>query len=206
MADLELPVVPKACAWATRTAEELRYHDDEWGRPCHDERRLFEMLILEGAQAGLSWSTILAKREGYRAVFDGFNAERMAAYTDAELEAKLCDARIVRNRLKVWSARSNAQAYLALCANHGGLDAWLWRWVQGVPVTNAPMTTAEIPARTPLSDAISKALLALGFKFVGSTIVYAYLQAVGVVCDHLADCPYHPNNQLGMAVTPPASA
>jgi len=194
MAAPKLPVPRQACAWATRTTEELRYHDEEWGRPCHDERRLFEMLILEGAQAGLSWSTILAKREGYRAVFDGFDAARMAAYTDAELEAKLLDARIVRNRLKVWAARRNAQAYLALCAAHGSLDAWLWRWVQGEPVIHAPVTPADIPTRTPLSDAISKALLAEGFKFVGSTIIYAYLQAVGVVCDHLADCPRHPRH------------
>ena len=188
MSDAELP----RCGWCLSTPQYRAYHDQEWGEPCHDEQRLFEMLMLEGAQAGLSWSTILAKREGYRAVFDGFDARVMAAYSDAELEEKLKDARIVRNRLKVFSARSNAQAYLRLCEEKGSLNDWLWAHVGGVPVLNHFHERGQVPVSTPLSDAISKALLKRGFKFVGSTIIYAYLQAVGVTNDHLTSCHRHP--------------
>jgi len=183
------------CPWCLATPQYVSYHDEEWGRPCHDELKLFEMLLLEGAQAGLSWRTILEKREGYRSVFDGFDAPRMARYTDSELEAKLTDARIVRNRLKVFGFRRNAQAYLKLRDAQGSLDAWLWRWVDGQPIVNRPATMKDVPAKTPLSDAISKALQQAGFTFVGSTIIYAYLQAVGVVCDHLAGCDWHPDNR-----------
>lgn len=168
------------------------YHDEEWGRPCHDEQRLFEMLLLEGAQAGLSWRTILERRENYRLVFDGFDASRMARYSDTELEAKLTDIRIIRNRLKVFGFRRNAQAYLQLCATEGSLEAWLWRWVDGRPLLNHWHAPAQVPATTPLSDAISKDLKKRGFTFVGSTIVYAYLQATGVVNDHLLSCAWHP--------------
>jgi DNA-3-methyladenine glycosylase I len=172
-----------------KTAGERVYHDAEWGRPQHDDRLLFEMLILEGAQAGLSWSTILAKRDGYRRAFDGFDALKIAAYTDADRERLMADAGIVRNRLKINATILNAQAYLRLCEEEGSLDAWLWRQVGGQPVVNRWTEMKQIPARTELSDAISKALAKRGFKFVGSTIVYAYLQAVGVVNDHLIGCP-----------------
>lgn len=179
---------PSRCPWSLSTAQYRDYHDTEWGRPCHDEHRLFEMLLLEGAQAGLSWRTILEKREGYRAVFDGFDAGRMALYTDEELEEKLTDARIVRNRLKVFGFRRNALAYLKLCETEGSLDAWLWQHVGGVPVLNHWSAHKEVPATTPLSDAISKSLKKRGFTFVGSTIIYAYLQSMGVVNDHLTSC------------------
>lgn len=179
---------PTPCAWAMKTAGERAYHDAEWGKPVHDDRLLFEMLILEGAQAGLSWSTILAKRDGYRCAFDHFDARRIAAYTDADRERLMNDAGIVRNRLKINAAIINAQAYLRLCAEAGSLDAWLWKQVDGQPVVNRWTEMKQIPARTELSDRISKALLKRGFKFVGSTIIYAYLQAVGVVNDHLVGC------------------
>ena len=181
--------VPTPCAWAMKTAAERAYHDAEWGRPVHDDRLLFEMLILEGAQAGLSWSTILAKRDSYRRAFHHFDARKIAAYTDADRERLMNDAGIVRNRLKINAAILNAQAYLRLCDEEGSLDAWLWRHVGGKPVVNHWTEMKQIPARTELSDAISKALLKRGFKFVGSTIIYAYLQAVGVVNDHLVGCP-----------------
>ncbi|HEX4871406.1 MAG TPA: DNA-3-methyladenine glycosylase I [Nevskiaceae bacterium] len=183
------------CPWCESSDLYRRYHDEEWGRPSRDERHLFEMLLLEGAQAGLSWSTILNKREGYRQVFEGFDPARLAAYTDAELETRLGDPRIVRNRLKVYAVRRNAQAYQRLCAGHGSLRDWLWRWVDDQPLVNRPRTLQEVPPRTALSDAISKALQTLGFTFVGSTIVYAWLQATGVVCDHLQDCPWHPDHR-----------
>ncbi len=164
------------------------YHDKEWGRPQHDDRVLFEFLILEGAQAGLSWSTILNKRENYRRAFHGFDVARIARYTDEDRARLLADAGIVRNRLKIEAAIVNAQATLALRETHGGLDAWLWNWVEGRPLINRWRERGQVPARTELSDRISKDLQKRGFKFVGSTIVYAYLQAVGVVNDHLADC------------------
>lgn len=184
---------PSRCPWSLYTPQYRDYHDAEWGRPCHDEHLLFEMLLLEGAQAGLSWRTILEKREGYRLLFDGFDAQRMAAYSDAELEEILKDARIVRNRLKVFGFRRNALAYLSLCKAEGSLDAYLWRFVSGKPVLNHWATHAQVPATTPLSDAISKDLKKRGFTFVGSTIIYAYLQAVGVVNDHLTSCHLHPD-------------
>lgn len=171
-----------------KTTAERAYHDAEWGRPQHDDRVLFEMLILEGAQAGLSWSTILAKRDGYRRAFDGLDAKKIAAYTEADRERLMADAGIVRNRLKINATIVNAQAYLRLCEEHGSLDAWLWRHVGGQPVVNHWTEMKQIPARTELSDTISKALAKRGFKFVGSTIIYAYLQAVGVVNDHLIGC------------------
>lgn len=178
----------RRCSWSLSTLQYQRYHDEEWGKPCHDEHRLFEMLLLEGAQAGLSWRTILEKREGYRTLFDNFDAKKMARYTDAQLEKKLLDARIVRNRLKVFGFRRNAQAYLKLCEEFGSLDAWLWKHVDGQPVRNHWTAMKQVPASTPLSDAISKALKKRGFAFVGSTIIYAYLQAVGVVDDHITSC------------------
>lgn len=181
------------CPWAEQSPAERHYHDTEWGVPQHDERVLFEFLILEGAQAGLSWSTILNKREGYRRVFNGFDAERMARYTEAELQARVQDASIVRNRLKVWGARQNAQAYLRLRDSLGGLDPYLWSRVDGEPVRGDWTAMTHVPATTPLSDAISKDLRKRGFTFVGSTIVYAWLQAIGVVNDHLRSCHRHPD-------------
>lgn len=178
----------RVCAWAMKSPQERDYHDQEWGRPLHDERRLFEMLILEGAQAGLSWSTILNKRENYRRAFHDFDAEKIARYNDADRARLMADPGIVRNRLKIEAAITNANAYLRLREQHGSLDAWLWRWVNGQPIVNHWTVMSQVPARTELSDAISKALIKAGFKFVGSTIIYAYLQAVGVVDDHIVGC------------------
>ncbi len=186
---------PSRCPWSLATDQYRDYHDHEWGQPCHNEQRLFEMLLLEGAQAGLSWRTILQRRESYRLVFDGFDAQRMAGYSDAVLEKKLTDIRIIRNRLKVFGFRKNAQAYLKLCETEGSLDAWLWRWVQDKPVLNHWRAHQQVPATTLLSDAISKDLKKRGFTFVGSTIIYAYLQAMGVVNDHLTICNWHPDYQ-----------
>ncbi len=177
------------CPWAEGSDAYRAYHDTEWGVPSHDDRHLFEMLLLEGAQAGLSWSTILAKRENYRRALDGFDAERIARYDEAKLATLLADPGIVRNRLKVLAAVTNARAFLALREERGSFAAYLWDWVDGAPVVNQPQTLAEVPARTDLSDRISKDLKRRGFTFVGTTIIYAYLQAVGVVDDHLVTCP-----------------
>ncbi|MGH8504893.1 MAG: DNA-3-methyladenine glycosylase I [Stenotrophobium sp.] len=185
------------CAWALRTPLETLYHDHEWGVPQHDDRVLFEFLILEGAQAGLSWSTILAKREGYRAAFDDFDAGRIARYSDARLEKLRENPAIIRNRLKIAAARSNAQAFLAMQKEFGSFDAWLWRHVDGRPIVNRRKSMKDVPARTELSDCISKELQRRGFKFVGSTIIYAYMQAVGMVNDHLLSCICHPQSRAG---------
>ena len=182
------------CAWANpANPRYLAYHDDEWGVPCHDETRLFEMLNLEGAQAGLSWETILNKRDNYRAAFDGWDAEKIARYDADKVAALLGDAGIVRNKLKVAAAITNAQAYLRLRDDVGGLDAFLWAYVGGKPIMNAWKTSKDCPAKTPLSDQISKDLGKRGFKFVGSTIIYAYMQAIGLVNDHSVDCRCHPS-------------
>ena len=165
------------------------YHDDEWGVPSHDETHLFEMRILEGAQAGRSWSMILNKRAAYRRAFDGFDPARVARYRDAKVARLLDDAGIVRNRLKIASAVGNARAFLATAKEYGTFGDYLWGWVDGKPLVNRPRTTADLPARTELSDRLSKDLKQRGFKFVGSTIVYSYVQAVGVVNDHVATCP-----------------
>jgi DNA-3-methyladenine glycosylase I len=178
----------RRCAWCGEDPLYRAYHDEEWGVPSYDERHLFEMLILEGAQAGLAWITILRKRESYRAAFDGFDPERIARY-DARKTAKLlADPGIVRNRLKVAAAIGNAKAYLALREAGGSLGALALEAVGGAPRHNAPLTMAEVPARRAESDALSKRLAKLGFKFVGSTIVYAWMQATGIVDDHLVDC------------------
>jgi DNA-3-methyladenine glycosylase I len=179
------------CPWSEGSELYRRYHDEEWGRPLHDERRLFEMLILEGAQAGLSWITILNKRENYRRAFHRFDAKKIARYSDADRARLLANAGIVRNRLKIDAAITNANAYLKLRDAHGSLDAWLWNWVDGEPIVNRFRSPKQVPPRTELSDRISKALAKQGFKFVGSTIIYAYLQAVGVVNDHLTSCFLH---------------
>jgi len=166
----------------------IDYHDSEWGVPCHDENRLFEMLNLEGAQAGLSWETILNKRENYRAAFDGWDAEKIAAYDADKVASLLADAGIVRNRLKVAAAISNAQAYLRLRAEGSSLDQFLWAYVGGQPIVNG---ASPRPAKTELSDRISKDLAKRGFKFVGSTIIYAYMQGIGMVNDHDPACFRH---------------
>ena len=176
------------CGWCLGSDAYKAYHDDEWGRPQHDDRVLFEFLILEGAQAGLSWATILAKRAHYHRVFAGFDVRKLARWDEAGLEKALTDPGIVRNRLKVWSVRTNAQAFLRVQQEFGSFDRYLWNWVDHQPRVNHPATLKDVPARTELSDRISKDLLKRGFKFVGSTIVYAYLQAMGVVDDHVQDC------------------
>lgn len=164
------------------------YHDQQWGIPVHDDRELFEMLILEGAQAGLSWETILNKRAGYRAAFHDFDVQKVAAMTDPELTALLQNPQIVRNRLKVFATRKNAIAFIKIQQEFTSFNAYLWKFVNHQPIINQFTTFAEVPASTPLSDVISQDLKKRGMTFVGSTIIYAYLQAVGVVNDHLADC------------------
>jgi DNA-3-methyladenine glycosylase I len=176
------------CAWSGSDPLYVRYHDEEWGVPVHDDRKLFEFLVLEGAQAGLSWFTILKRREGYRAAFDGFDATRVAAYGQADVERLLNDPGIIRNRAKVASAIQNAKAFLKVQEEFGSFDAYIWRFVDGRPIVNAFAAMGEIPARTDLSDAISKDLKNRGFSFVGSTIVYAHMQATGMVNDHMITC------------------
>jgi len=175
------------CAWATSPAMSA-YHDTEWGVPTHDDRRHFEFLILEGAQAGLSWKTILDKREGYRRNFADFDAAKVARFTPARIEKILTDPGIVRNRLKVEAAVSNAKRFLALVAEHGSFDAFLWSFVGGKPVVNAWRSSKQIPPRSDASDAVAAALKQRGFKFAGSTIMYAHMQACGLVNDHLTSC------------------
>ena len=178
----------KRCEWCGSDPLYVAYHDEEWGVPVHDDRVLFEYLTLEGAQAGLSWLTILKKRDNYRRAFDGFDYERVANYTDADIERLLGDAGIVRNRLKVTSTIDNARGVLDIRAEFGSLDAYLWRFVDGIPVQNEWANLADMPAKTDLSDAMSKDLKKRGFRFVGSTICYAFMQAVGMVNDHTTDC------------------
>lgn len=178
------------CPWAEAELQHA-YHDTEWGVPSHDERHRFEMLILEGAQAGLSWSTILKKRENYRRVFDGFDPEKVARW-DARREARaLADEGIVRNRLKVASAVTNARAFLRVQEEFGSFDRYIWQFVGGRPRQNRWKRMDQVPARTSESDAMSRDLLERGFKFVGTTICYAYMQATGMVNDHLVTCPRH---------------
>jgi len=180
--------MPERCGWCGADPLYVAYHDEEWGVPQHDDRRLFEKLILEGAQAGLSWITILRKREAYRRAFHGFDPTKVAAMMDAELEVLLQDPGIVRNRLKVFSARKNALAFLAVQREFGSFDAFLWSFVGGKPKVNRPKTLAEVPAVTPEAEALGKALKKRGFTFVGPTIMYAYMQSMGLVDDHLATC------------------
>ena len=179
------------CPWAEKDPLYHPYHDHEWGVPSHDDRHLFEMLILEGAQAGLSWLTILRKREAYRRAFDGFDPARVARYTEKRQARLLADPGVVRNRQKVAAAVANARAFLATAEEFGSFDAYLWRLVGGSPRQNRFRKLAEVPARTDESDALSKDLRKRGFGFVGSTICYAFMQAVGMVNDHLLSCPRH---------------
>jgi DNA-3-methyladenine glycosylase I len=188
---LALPDRRRRCPWSLGSVEYVRYHDAEWGVPVHDDRRLFEFLILEGAQAGLSWSTILAKRPGYRRAFAGFDAERVARYGARQIERLMADPGIVRNRLKIEAAIANARATLRVQERHGSLDAYLWRFVDGRPIQNRWRTQRRVPARTDVSDALSTDLRRNGFRFVGPTICYAFMQAVGMVNDHLLGCFRH---------------
>ncbi|MBE0644177.1 MAG: DNA-3-methyladenine glycosylase I [Bacteroidetes bacterium] len=176
------------CEWCGTDPLYVAYHDQEWGVPVHDDRLLFEFLILEGAQAGLSWLTILKKRENYRKAFHGFDVDRIARYTDADTHRLLADVGIVRNRLKIATAIRNARGVLAVREEFGSLDAYLWRFVDGLPLQNAWKSMAELPAKSEQSDAMSKDLKKRGFNFVGSTICYAFMQAVGMVNDHMTDC------------------
>lgn len=179
------------CAWAGSDALYQRYHDTEWGVPVHDDQRLFEFLILEGAQAGLSWITILRKRENYRAAFDDFDATRIARYDANKIESLLQNTGIVRNRLKVQAAISNARKFLEIQESHGSFDAFVWQFVGGKPRQNHWRGLAEVPASTVESDAMGKMLKQRGFKFVGSTICYAFMQAIGMVNDHTVNCFRH---------------
>jgi DNA-3-methyladenine glycosylase I len=180
----------KRCGWAQKDLD-VGYHDEEWGVPLHDDQKLFEFLVLEGAQAGLSWSTILAKRENYRRLFDGFEIAKVARYSDKKKEKLLSDAGIVRNRLKIESAVLNAKAALAIQREFQTLDSYLWSFVGGKPIQNRWKSLAEVPAKTPESDAMSKDLRKRGFNFVGSTICYAFMQATGMVNDHEVGCFRH---------------
>jgi len=175
------------CSWA-RSELSIRYHDEEWGRPVHDDRTLFEFLILEGAQAGLSWETILNKRENYRAAFDGFDPKIVARYGQRKIQQLLRNPAIVRNRLKIASTVQNAKAFLRVQAEFGSFDAYLWQFVGGKPRVNRWKSLSQLPARIAESDALSKDLKRRGFNFVGSTICYAFMQAVGLVDDHVAGC------------------
>jgi DNA-3-methyladenine glycosylase I len=180
------------CSWANpNNPRYIAYHDEEWGVPCHDELRLFEMLNLEGAQAGLSWETVLNKRDSYRQAFDQWDAEKIAAYGPDKVAELLANPGIIRNRLKVAAAIANAQAYLRLRAEGSSLDRYLWAWVDGKPIVNHIARQEDRAAKTALSDRISKDLGKRGFKFVGSTIIYAYMQGIGMVNDHDATCFRH---------------
>jgi DNA-3-methyladenine glycosylase I len=176
------------CGWAGDKPHMIRYHDREWGRPVHDDRKHFEMLLLEGAQAGLTWDTILRRRDGYREAFAEFDPVKVARFTTKQKAALLKNKGIIRNRLKVDSAVTNAQAFLAVQKEFGSFDRYVWQFVGGKQKVNRPRTMAEVPATTPESDALSKDLKKRGFRFVGSTIVYAYMQAVGLVNDHTVGC------------------
>ncbi len=179
------------CGWCGTDPLYVGYHDSEWGVPVHDDRKLFEFLVLEGAQAGLSWITILRKREAYRRAFEGFDVEKVARFTDKRVEKLLQDEGIVRNRLKVESAVKNARAFLKLTEEFGTFSDYQWRFVDGRPLVNRHATLKDIPPRSAISDAMSKDLKKRGFSFVGSTIIYAHMQAVGMVNDHLIDCFRH---------------
>ena len=179
----------KRCPWCLGSPEYIAYHDREWGRPVHDDRVFFEFLILEGAQAGLSWSTILNKRDGYRAAFAGFDPVKVATFKSKDVARLIANPAIVRNRLKIESAITNAKAFLEVQREFGTFDRYVWSFVRGKPLLNRRRTMKTVPARTPESDALSKDLRKRGFRFVGTTIIYAFMQATGLVNDHLVACP-----------------
>lgn len=176
------------CAWCLKFDQYIQYHDEEWGVPVHDDQTHFEFLILEGAQAGLSWSTILKKREGYREAFANFDPQKVARFTEARLEKILLNPAIIRNRLKVFAAANNAKRFLEVQKEFGTFDNYIWGFVNHKPIVNKRRSLAEVPATTKESDALSKDLIKRGFKFVGSTVIYAHMQACGLVNDHLVDC------------------
>ncbi|MCB6610874.1 DNA-3-methyladenine glycosylase I [[Clostridium] symbiosum] len=176
------------CSWAGSTPIYMDYHDNEWGRPEHDDRKLFEMLILESMQAGLSWITVLNKREAFRAAFDGFDPEKIVRYGEDKIQELMENKGIIRNRLKINAAVNNAGAFLETVQKYGSFDQFIWAYVDHKPITNHWKTMEEMPANTPLSDKISKDLKKMGFKFVGSTIIYSFMQAIGMVNDHITDC------------------
>lgn len=182
---------PIKCQWALSSPLEEHYHDEEWGVPVHDDRLLFEMLILEGAQAGLSWATVLKKRAAYQAAFDGFDAQRIASYDDDKISALLANPGIIRNKLKINATRLNALAFLAVQQEFGSFDAYIWSFVQGQPVQNHWQSAAEVPTTSAVAVAMSTSLKKRGFKFVGATICYAYMQAIGMVNDHTVACFRH---------------
>ncbi len=179
------------CPWATKNELDAKYHDDEWGVPLHDDRLLFEFLILEGAQAGLSWSTILAKRENYRRAFANFEVAKVAKFDAKKIEALLLNPGIVRNRLKVAGTVKNAHAFIAVQKEFGSFDKYIWGFVAGKPIQNKWTAMSQVPATTPISDTMCRDLKKRGFTFVGSTICYAFMQATGMVNDHIVDCPRH---------------
>jgi DNA-3-methyladenine glycosylase I len=183
--------MPKRCEWAGRDPLYVEYHDSEWGVPLHDERALFEFLILEGAQAGLSWITILRKRENYRKAFAGFDARKVARFDRRKVERLLRDEGIIRNRQKIEAAIANARAFLRVQKQFGSFDAFIWDFIDGTPIRNRWRQMSQLPAKTPLSETISKDLKQRGFKFVGPTIVYAHMQATGMVNDHVVGCFRH---------------
>jgi DNA-3-methyladenine glycosylase I len=185
---LAVNAAPGRCPWAEGSDAMRRYHDEEWGAPEHDDRRLFELLTLEGAQAGLSWSTVLARREGYRRAFDGFDFEKVALYGEAEVERLMADAGIIRNRQKVLATITNAHGVLAVRAEFGSFGAYVWRFVEGAPRVGAYRSLSEVPAFTSESQAMSRDLRRRGFRFVGPTICYAFMQAAGLANDHLVGC------------------
>jgi DNA-3-methyladenine glycosylase I len=178
----------KRCEWANRSELEQSYHDKEWGVPNHDDRGLFEFLVLEGAQAGLSWSTILRKREGYREAFDDFDVRKISRYSEKDVSRLLANSEIIRNRLKIQAAITNAGAFLRVQEQFGGFDPYIWQSVKGRPIQNSWKKLRDIPPSTPESEAMSRDLQKRGFKFVGPTICYAFMQAVGMVNDHVVDC------------------
>ena len=186
----------KRCTWAEVSDLDRDYHDNEWGVPIYDERKLFECLTLEGAQAGLSWSTILKKREGYRLLFDNFDIEKIVQYDQEKIDALVLDPRIVRHRLKINSVITNAHAFIKVQQEFGGFSEYLWRYVDNKPLINHWEDMSEVPATTDLSNALSKDLKKRGFKFVGPTICYAFLQATGVINDHLVNCPCYAKSNM----------
>ncbi len=195
------------CSWAGSTPVYMDYHDNEWGRPEHNDRKLFEMLILESMQAGLSWITVLNKREAFRAAFDGFDPEKIVHYGEDKIQELMENKEIIRNRLKINAAVNNAGVFLETVQKYGSFDQFIWAYVDYKPITNHWKTMEEMPANTPLSDKISKDLKKMGFKFVGSTIIYSFMQAIGMVNDHITDCfvykellktqPYNSSTKIG---------
>lgn len=181
---------PPRCPWAV-TPSEIAYHDQEWGRPLHDDRKLFELLVLEGMQAGVSWRVILDKRDAFRSAFDGFDPAIVAAYDEEKFQALMQNAGILRNRTKLHCAISNAAAFLRVQQEFGSFDRYLWSWVNGTPIVNHPLRMEDLPTQSPLSEAVSRDLKKRGFRFVGPVIVYAYLQSAGLINDHMAWYPWH---------------